>query len=127
MVPHYSGTTLDAQKRYAEGVRDILERYFAGKEQEPQNLIVQGGAYATTACESPLQSCRYRVIVHLRWSTLNFEALRNQCSALKHLYNTQSKLCKISLNPQITIAQITPLINTVSFYSSRESPVSGFE
>ena len=51
MVPHYSGTTLDAQKRYAEGVRDILERYFAGKEQDPQNLIVQGGAYATKACE----------------------------------------------------------------------------
>ena len=51
MVPHYSGTTLDAQKRYAEGVRDILERYFSGKEQDPQNLIVQGGAYATKACE----------------------------------------------------------------------------
>jgi len=49
MVPHYSGTTLDAQQRYAEGVRNILERYFAGKKQEPQNLIVQGGAYATTA------------------------------------------------------------------------------
>jgi formate dehydrogenase len=62
MVPHYSGTTLDAQKRYAEGVRDILERYFAGKEQEPQNLIVQGGAYATKACEYSHQPTRYRVI-----------------------------------------------------------------
>lgn len=33
MVPHYSGTTLDAQERYANGTKDILENYLKGKEQ----------------------------------------------------------------------------------------------
>lgn len=50
-VLHYSGTTLDAQKRYADGTKDILERFFEGKPQQPQNVIVDGGAYATKACE----------------------------------------------------------------------------
>ena len=49
MVPHYSGTTLDAQARYASGVKDILERYFAGKPQEPDNVIVGEGKYASKA------------------------------------------------------------------------------
>jgi len=49
MVPHYSGTTLDAQARYANGVRSILANYFGGKPQEPANVIVGGGAYATKA------------------------------------------------------------------------------
>jgi formate dehydrogenase len=40
MVPHYSGTTLDAQARYANGTRSILENYINGKAQEPQNIIV---------------------------------------------------------------------------------------
>lgn len=40
MVPHYSGTTLDAQARYANGTKSILENYMSGKEQEPQNIIV---------------------------------------------------------------------------------------
>ena len=40
MVPHYSGTTLDAQKRYADGTRDILENYFKGKPQKPADIIV---------------------------------------------------------------------------------------
>ncbi|TFY82090.1 hypothetical protein EWM64_g1921 [Hericium alpestre] len=35
MVPHYSGTTLDAQARYAEGTRKILENFFDGKPQDP--------------------------------------------------------------------------------------------
>lgn len=52
MVAHYSGTTLDAQKRYADGVKDILTRYFAGKEQEPANVICIDGDYATKV--SPL-------------------------------------------------------------------------
>ena len=43
MVPHYSGTTLEAQKRYADGVRDCIERFFAGKALERENLIVEGG------------------------------------------------------------------------------------
>lgn len=40
MVPHYSGTTLDAQARYAAGVKSILDNYFGNKPQEPQNVIV---------------------------------------------------------------------------------------
>ncbi|KAI9461910.1 NAD-dependent formate dehydrogenase [Lactarius psammicola] len=49
MVPHYSGTTLDAQARYANGVRSILANYFDGKPQEPGNIIVDRGTYATKA------------------------------------------------------------------------------
>lgn len=40
MVPHYSGTTLDAQARYAAGTKSILENYLLNKPQEPQNIIV---------------------------------------------------------------------------------------
>jgi formate dehydrogenase len=50
MVPHYSGTTLDAQARYAAGTKDILSRFFEGREQDPANLIVSGGEYASKAC-----------------------------------------------------------------------------
>ncbi|EGG07359.1 uncharacterized protein MELLADRAFT_105917 [Melampsora larici-populina 98AG31] len=49
MTAHYSGTTLDAQARYAEGTRKILEDHFEGKDQEPQNVIVIGGQYASKA------------------------------------------------------------------------------
>lgn len=49
MTPHISGTSIDAQARYAAGVKDILTRYFAGKAQEPANVIVEGGSYATKA------------------------------------------------------------------------------
>ena len=40
MVPHYSGTTLDAQARYAAGTRSILENYITNRDQEPQNIII---------------------------------------------------------------------------------------
>jgi formate dehydrogenase len=43
MVPHMSGTTLDAQHRYATGAKEILRRHLAGEEQDPANLIVQNG------------------------------------------------------------------------------------
>ncbi|MCJ1239930.1 formate dehydrogenase (NAD+) [Varicellaria rhodocarpa] len=50
MVPHMSGTSLDAQKRYAEGTKNILESYFSGREDyRPQDLIVHKGDYATKA------------------------------------------------------------------------------
>jgi formate dehydrogenase len=49
MVPHMSGTTLDAQARYAAGVKTILENYFSGKPQNPADVIVEGGSYATRA------------------------------------------------------------------------------
>lgn len=43
MVPHYSGTTLDAQLRYANGTKQILENYFNDKPQEPANIIIGKG------------------------------------------------------------------------------------
>ncbi|KAI0037811.1 hypothetical protein FA95DRAFT_1613863 [Auriscalpium vulgare] len=43
MTPHYSGTTLDAQTRYAEGTKQILQNYFEGKPQDPGNVIVGVG------------------------------------------------------------------------------------
>ena len=49
MVPHYSGTTLDAQQRYAAGTKSILENYIQGKPQEPQNIIIGLGKYETKA------------------------------------------------------------------------------
>ncbi|KAG0145305.1 hypothetical protein CROQUDRAFT_658885 [Cronartium quercuum f. sp. fusiforme G11] len=49
MTAHYSGTTLDAQIRYAKGTRTIIENYFKGIEQDPQNVIVMGGQYASKA------------------------------------------------------------------------------
>lgn len=49
MVPHYSGTTLDAQARYAAGTRSILENYLTGNPQEPQNVIVGKSEYSVVA------------------------------------------------------------------------------
>ncbi|THH33826.1 hypothetical protein EUX98_g376 [Antrodiella citrinella] len=49
MVPHYSGTTLDAQARYAKGTKDILDNYLTGKEQEPGNVIIGLGKWGTKA------------------------------------------------------------------------------
>ncbi|KAI0261998.1 hypothetical protein BC834DRAFT_1043734 [Gloeopeniophorella convolvens] len=46
MTPHYSGTTLDAQTRYAGGTRQILENFFEGKAQDPGNVIVGTGNIA---------------------------------------------------------------------------------
>jgi formate dehydrogenase len=43
MVPHYSGTTLEAQKRYADGIKDCLERFLSGRPIEREYLIVDGG------------------------------------------------------------------------------------
>jgi len=49
MTPHYSGTTLDAQARYAAGVKDILDRYLNGREQEKQHLILNQGELVSPA------------------------------------------------------------------------------
>lgn len=49
MTPHISGTSIDAQARYAAGVKEILENYFSGKPQKPANIIVENGEYATKA------------------------------------------------------------------------------
>lgn len=48
MVPHMSGTSIDAQARYAAGTKSILESYFSGKhDYRPEDLIVYNGDYAT--------------------------------------------------------------------------------
>lgn len=50
MVPHMSGTSIDAQERYAAGTKAILESYFSGRhDYRPEDLIVIGGDYATKA------------------------------------------------------------------------------
>jgi len=50
MVAHMSGTSLDAQKRYAEGTKAILDSYFSGREDYNEaDLIVHKGDYATKA------------------------------------------------------------------------------
>lgn len=50
MVPHMSGTSIDAQKRYADGTKKILEAYLSGRDDHnPQDLIVHRGEYATKA------------------------------------------------------------------------------
>ncbi|EOY02375.1 hypothetical protein QUC31_018198 [Theobroma cacao] len=46
MTPHISGTTIDAQLRYAAGVKDMLDRYFKGEEFPAQNYIVKEGELA---------------------------------------------------------------------------------
>lgn len=47
MTPHVSGTTIDAQLRYAAGVKDMLERHFRGEDFPAQNYIVKEGKLAS--------------------------------------------------------------------------------
>ena len=50
MVPHMSGTSIDAQIRYATGVKNILDSYWSGRhDYRPEDLIVHKGDYATKA------------------------------------------------------------------------------
>ncbi len=43
MTPHVSGTSLEAQKRYADGIKDCLERFLDNRPIEKDYLIVDGG------------------------------------------------------------------------------------
>ncbi|CAA9427072.1 MAG: hypothetical protein AVDCRST_MAG80-303 [uncultured Rubrobacteraceae bacterium] len=43
MTPHTAGTTLDAQKHYADDTQRCLQAYFAGEQIEDDHLIVDGG------------------------------------------------------------------------------------
>ncbi len=47
MTPHVSGTSLEAQRRYADGIRDCLERFFAGKPLDRDFLIVENGKFVS--------------------------------------------------------------------------------
>jgi len=40
MTPHVSGTTLDAQARYAAGTKAILEQFLADKPIQPQEYVI---------------------------------------------------------------------------------------
>ena len=52
MTPHTSGTSLSAQARYSDGVREILECFFDGEEIRNEYLIVQGGDLAGMGAHS---------------------------------------------------------------------------
>ena len=52
MTPHTSGTSLSAQARYADGVREILECFFDGNEIRNQYLIVKDGQLAGMGAHS---------------------------------------------------------------------------
>jgi len=52
MTPHISGTTLTAQTRYANGVREILECIFDKEPIRDEYLIVQDGQLAGTGAHS---------------------------------------------------------------------------
>lgn len=43
MTPHVSGTTLEAQRRYANGVKECLAAFFDGRPIEREYLIAEGG------------------------------------------------------------------------------------
>ena len=52
MTPHTSGTSLSAQARYADGVREILECFFEKKPIRDQYLIVKDGQLAGMGAHS---------------------------------------------------------------------------
>ena len=52
MTPHTSGTSLSAQARYADGVREILECFFENKEIRNEYLIVKNGELAGMGAHS---------------------------------------------------------------------------
>ena len=52
MTPHTSGTSLSAQARYADGVREILECFFNKKPIRDQYLIVKDGQLAGMGAHS---------------------------------------------------------------------------
>ncbi len=52
MTPHTSGTSLSAQTRYADGVREILECFFDGVEIREEYIIVKNGELAGMGAHS---------------------------------------------------------------------------
>ena len=52
MTPHTSGTSLSAQTRYADGVREILESIFSRKQVRKEYTIVRNGELAGTGKHS---------------------------------------------------------------------------
>ncbi|MBA4603768.1 NAD-dependent formate dehydrogenase [Thermoactinomyces mirandus] len=49
MTIHYSGMTLEAQQRIADGVKDILIRFIHNIPMKPENVIVENGIIKNTS------------------------------------------------------------------------------
>jgi formate dehydrogenase len=48
LIQDRSGTTIDAQKRYAEGTKKIIDSYLSSRhDYKPEDLIVYAGDWAT--------------------------------------------------------------------------------
>jgi formate dehydrogenase len=58
MTPHYSGTTLEAQRRYADGTQECLRRFFDGRQLPEEFLIVDGGRVVGPSYRSAFESAR---------------------------------------------------------------------
>ena len=56
MTPHVSGTSLEAQKRYADGIRECLVSFLAGEPLDRDYIIVEGGRVT-----SPSYSYAYQI------------------------------------------------------------------
>ncbi len=52
MTPHFSGSSLSAQARYAAGEREILECWFENLSIREEYLIVHGGKLAGAGAHS---------------------------------------------------------------------------
>ena len=105
MVPHYSGTTLDAQARYAAGTKSILENYLLNKPQEPQNIIVGKSA-----------SVFYYVAARSEWLTgMRCRGLRDQGvrPALSSSARGRRGRCIIycSQSPVVQVSRINPVVS----------------
>lgn len=74
MTMHISGTSLDAQKRYADGTREIIKRFYAGEQQEPANLIVENGEVSPIVLNKSSPS-----------STLPRRMVRGMCDPLRRV------------------------------------------
>lgn len=66
MTPHYSGSTLDAQARYATGVHQILERSFRGWPLNRNDVILQDGVLNPTYDRSAMAEER-TVLFNTGW------------------------------------------------------------
>ncbi len=47
LTPHVSGTSLEAQKRYAEGIQDCVRRFLAGQPLDRDYLIIENGKFVS--------------------------------------------------------------------------------
>ena len=70
MTPHTSGTSLSAQARYADGVREILECFFDKKPIRDQYLIVKDGQLAGMGAHSYSKGSATVSYTHLTLPTI---------------------------------------------------------